>query len=105
MQTTVTIPHHDYPSSVRTKVEDKISGLTKYFDRIVSLRAVLAKESEDHRVELVANVGHGVTLVVDSKGEMLNSAIDDALHRMGQVLTKHKEKLVDRHRRGGRIGH
>jgi len=105
MQTTVTMPHHDYPSSVRANLEEKLSGLTRYFDRIVWLRAILAKESENHRVELVANVGHGVTLVVDSRREMLTTAIDDALHRMRHVLSKHKQKLVDRQRRGGRPGH
>lgn len=106
MQTTVTIPHHDYPPSVRSTVEERISSLDKYFDRIVSMKAVLARESEeDHRVELVANVGHGVTLVVDSRRGMLNSAVDDAFHRMGQVLTRHKQKLLDRHRRHGRVGH
>ena len=51
------------------------------------------------------NGGDTVTLVVDSSQDLFNSALEDALHRMGQVLTRHKEKLVGRNRRGGRIGH
>jgi ribosomal subunit interface protein len=105
MKTIVSIPHHEYPARVREDVEDKLQNLAKYYDRIVSIRAVLARESDEHRVELVAGVGHGVTLVVDSRADRLEAAVDEALTRMSRVLTRHKTKLEDRYRRGGRIGH
>jgi ribosome-associated translation inhibitor RaiA len=53
-------------------------------------------------VELVANVGQGITLVVDARGEALEAALDDALDRMGRVLRRHKTRLNDRQRRAGR---
>lgn len=105
MQTLVSFPHHDYPASVRSSVEDRLTGLDKYFDRIVSLRAILEKERKDHRVEIVANVGHGVTLVVDSRDGAFSSALDEAVCRMRTVLSRHKEKLLERSRGHGRVGH
>jgi len=105
MKTFVSIPHHEYPATVREHVEEKLQHLAKFYDRIVSIRAVLERRGEEHRVELVTNVGHGVTLVVDSRGPLLNAALDEALDRMGRVLTRHKAKLAEKHRRGGRIGH
>ncbi len=105
MQTIVSIPHQKYPARVREEVESKLQQLVKYYDRLVSVRAVVSREGDDHRVELIANVGHGVTLVVDSTGEQLEASVDDALHRMREVLTRHKNKRAQRHRRGGRIGH
>ncbi len=105
MKTIVSIPHHEYPARVREAVEEKLHHLLKYYERIVTLRAVLARENEEHRVELVAGVGRGVTLVVESRQDLLESAVDEAISRMGRVLTRHKTKLEDRHRRGGRIGH
>ena len=99
MKTLVSIPHHEYPSNVREFVEDKIQSLSKFYDRIVSMRAKLERETEEHRVELVANVGHGVTLVVDGRGRLLDSALEEAVARMTTVLARHKEKLADRHRR------
>ena len=104
MKTLVSIPHHEYPANVRTSVEDKVQSLGKYYDRIVSLRAKLERETEVHKVELVANIGHGVTLVVDGRGALLDSALEEAVHRMGTVLSRHKEKLADRHRRAKGIG-
>ena len=105
MQTIVSIPHHEYPAAVRDLVEEKLQHLLRYFERIVSVRAVLTRESEEHRVELVATVGQGVTLVVDSREGSFDTALKDSLERMQRVLTRHKTKLEDKQRRGGRIGH
>lgn len=105
MQTIVSIPHHEYPATVREYVEEKLQNLLKYYERIVSIRAVLTREADVHRVELVATVGHGVTLVVDSREDLLETAISDSIERMRRVLTRHKTKLADKHRRTGRPGH
>lgn len=105
MKTLVSIPHHEYPSKVREHVEDKLQRMARFFDRIVSVRALLERQGDQHRVELVANVGHGVTLVVDARSAGLEAALDDAVDRMSRVLRRHKSKLTDRNRRSGRSGH
>lgn len=102
MKTIVSVPHHDYPAKLRDAVEQKLQSLVKYFDRIESLRAVLEREHDSHRVELVAHVGHGATLVVDSRGASLDEAVEDAQLRMKGVLTRHKQRLVQRNRRAKR---
>ncbi len=104
MKTLVSIPHHEYPAGIREQVEEKLQHLARFFDRIVSIRALLERQAELHRVELVANVGQGVTLVVDARGASPDAALDDALDRMGRVLKRHKSRLTDRHRRNGRAG-
>ena len=103
MKTLISIPHHEYPPRVREHVETKLQHLARFFDRIVSIRALLERQAELHRVELVANVGQGVTLVVDARGAGLEATLDEALERMARVLRRHKTRLTDRHRRGGRI--
>lgn len=100
MKTLVSIPHHEYPAPVRARVEQKLQELLKYYERIVSLRALLERQSDMHRVELVANVGHHATLVVEARGELLDTAIDEALGRMARTLRRHKSRLDDKHRRG-----
>jgi ribosomal subunit interface protein len=100
MKTIVTIPHHEYPARVREFVERKLQALLKYYDRIVSLRALCERQSDVHRVEIVANVGHHATLVVDARADLLDAAVDEACAKMGRVLARHREKLEDRRRRG-----
>ena len=100
MKTQVSILHHDYPGRVRDLVDDKLQGLTRFFSRVVSVKANLERQNDDHRVELVASVGKGPVLVADAKGEAFRATLDEAIDRMSCQLRKHHDKQIDRHRRG-----
>jgi ribosomal subunit interface protein len=102
VKTVVQTPHHEYSAAVRADVEERLHQLLHYYERIISLRAVLERQSNLHRVELVANVGHHATLVVDARAGALEAAIDEALARMRTILERHKGKRVDRRRRADR---
>lgn len=99
MKTDVAILHHEYPAHVREDVAEKLQQLSKFFERTVSIRAMLERQREEHRVELVANVGRGVVLVVDARAQSIRAALDEAVSRMGRVLKRHKEKLTTARRR------
>jgi ribosomal subunit interface protein len=99
MQTRVSILHHDYPTTVRSTVDSKLQHLVKFYDRIVSVRAMLERQADLHRVELVAAVGHGAVLVVDARNDEFSSALDSALSRMERLLKRHHDKLHQRRRR------
>ena len=105
MNTQVSILHHDYPTRVRDVVEERLHHLVKFYDRLSSLRALLERQNEDHRVEIVANVGRGTVLVADATGEAFSSALDEALERMTRQLKRHHDKVTKDRHRGGRIGH
>ena len=93
MKTEVAILHHEYPAKIRDHVTEKLQHLVRFYDGTVSLRAVLERQHDDHRVEIVANVRRGVTLVVDATEGSITAALDEALDRMGRVLRRHKDKL------------
>lgn len=100
MQTHVAILHHDYPAQVRDTVDTKLQQLVKFHDRIVSVRAMLERQHDEHRVELVANVGHGTVLVIDARGDAIGGALDEAVSRMERMLKRHHEKHTPARRRG-----
>ncbi len=102
MKTEVAILRNEYPTKIRDYVADKLQGLVRFYDGTVSMRAVLEKEHSDHRVELVANVRRGVVLVVDARSDSITSALDEAIERMGRVLSRHKDKLKSGGRRKSR---
>jgi len=105
METQVAILHHDYPAGIREAIEERLKNLVKFHDRVVSMKALLERQREDHRVELVANVGRGTVLVADVKEGALSAALDEAIDRMTRHLKRHHDKVTrDRHR-GGRVGH
>jgi ribosomal subunit interface protein len=100
MQTQVSILHHDYPSWVRETVETKMQHLVKFYDRIVSMRALLERQHSEHRVEIVAAVGRGAVLVVDARGDEFTNALEEAMTRMERLLKRHHDKLSISRRRG-----
>jgi ribosomal subunit interface protein len=100
MLTQVSILHHDYPSIVRDTVEQKLQHLVKFYDRIVSVRAMLERQNLDHRVEIVANVGNGAVLVVDARSDVFQAALDESLARMERLIKRHHDKHVHGRRRG-----
>ena len=99
MKTEVSILHNDYPARVRETVEAKMENLTKFCSWVVSMRALLERQNEDHRVEIVANAGHGTVLVADAKATQFNFALDEAIDRMARHLKRHHDKVTkNRHR-------
>ena len=99
MKTEVANLHHEYPKHVRDLVARKVQHLVRYYDGTVSMRAVLERQHDEHRVELVANVRRGVVLVVDAREGTIQAALDDAVERMARVLKRHKSKLKEGSRR------
>ena len=102
MKTEVAILHNEYPNKIRDFVATKLQSLVKFYEGTVSVRAVLERERDDHRVELVASVRRGVVLVVDASSNSITSALDEAIERMGRVLSRHKNKLKSEVRRKSR---
>ena len=94
MKTEVSILHHDYPSRLRETVELKVQQLAKFFDQLTSMHAKIERLNEVHRVELVANVAHGPTLVADGRGGTFNAALEDATSKMTTSI----KRVHDKHR-------
>jgi len=99
MRTEVAILHHEYPAETRDLVAGRLQNLVKFYEDTVSLRAVLERQRDEHRVELIANVRRGVVLVVDARGDSITLALDGAIERMGRVLGRHKDKSRELGRR------
>ncbi len=102
MKTEVAILHRGYPARIRDQVVSRVQHLVRFFEGTVSMRAVLERQHDMHRVELVACVRRGVVLVVDARGERITAALDEALERMARVLSRHKSKLKEEVRRAPR---
>jgi ribosomal subunit interface protein len=100
MKAEVLILHHEYPARIRDHVVAKLQHLVRFFEGTISLRAVLERQHDMHRVEVVANVRRGVVLVVDARADRVIAALDQALDRMGRALARHKGKLRENRRRG-----
>lgn len=92
MKTQVSILHHDYPSRYRSLVEERLTALERFHQKIVSIDARIEKNAREHHVEIVANVGKGHVLVADVSRDAFGEALSEAVNRMGRQLRKQHEK-------------
>ena len=105
MQIQESVLQGDYPSDVRERIEAKLGGLTRFYSRIISMRALVECTAEEHRVELIAHVGNGNPLITDCRGETFGATLDEAVDRMVRVLKRRSEKLKIERRRVARVRH
>ena len=99
MRTHVSILHHDYPAQLRERVEDKLAALGRFNEHITTMTARLGREGDGHRVEIVAQIAHGPTLVADVCTGVFTGALDEALDRMAGSLRRTNRKRGTERRR------
>jgi ribosomal subunit interface protein len=99
MRTQVSILHHDYPGQLRDRVKEKLEALTRFNEHVTSMTARLERQGDDHRVEIVAQVSHGPTLVADVLRGGFSAALEEALDRMGSSLKRTNRKRGTERRR------
>lgn len=105
MQVQVSVLQGEYPADIRETIEDKLEGLTRFYGRIISMRALVECVAEEHRVELIAHVGNGNPLIADCRGEGFGATLDEAVDRMTRILKRRSEKLTIERRRVARVRH
>ncbi len=99
MKTQVSILHHDYPAGVRELVDAKLQQLVRFASDKVSLKAIVERQRDTHRVELVANVPRGPVLVADVRANGFAGALDEAVQRMSSMLKRRRERRISVRRR------
>ncbi len=92
MKTSVTARHFDLSPQVHDHAISAMESLGKYFDRIIDVQLILAKEKSGWRAETIIGVP-GETLTAESEDGQLFTAIDDATDKAERQLKKYKAKF------------
>lgn len=87
----VTPAMHEY-------VETRFSRLGRHFDQPLDVRTLLVLDKPEHRAEATVSFA-GRTLHADASGVDMYAAIDLLSDKLDRLLSKHKGKQVDAHRR------
>jgi putative sigma-54 modulation protein len=98
MKIHVTARHFDLDPEFKAYVEEKVSHLSHYFDRVDEAHVVL--EAEGHRTVAGVTV-HASRAVISSEREAsdMRAAFDSAIDKVERQIRKHKDRL--RRRKGG----
>lgn len=99
VQVNATFQVNDYLNSV---IEEKVSKLANYYDRITEAEIYLKigekrhRQAEDQIVELrVAVPGH--TFFAEDHSDKFEKAVAGATDKVKRQLLKHKEQVTDHH--------
>jgi len=102
VQLNISVRHGHISEATQEQVRDKLEKLARFYGRLGKIDATLDME---HREVPVVDLKVSVKkheFVALGQGTNLLAALDVAVERMEQQLRKHKEKVRDRHRSGGR---
>ena len=79
-------------------VEPRFARLGRPVDQPLDVRTLLVLDKPEHRAEATVNIA-GRTLHADASGVDMYAAIDLLSDKLDRLLSKHKGKQVDSHRR------
>ena len=96
MQVIVSARHMDLEEEPKALMMEKLRRLTRYYDRIESVEAILDRDGEVPIVEVLVHAEHGVKVVASESGADLYAALDLVIDKVARQLTKHKERLRNR---------
>lgn len=97
----------DVPARVKDEAVERVSHALRFFDRVNGLEMVFSEENNPRIampavVELTARAkGHHIR--ARGVGEDHRDAVDIVVNRFERQLSRYKARLVDKHRRAGRV--
>lgn len=95
MQKTITARHFDLTPEIKTKAEEEMDGLTRFFDNIISAEFILDMEKHRRMAELKVKVYKDV-ISANAETDDIYTAIETASDKAKGRLKKYKEKLKDK---------
>lgn len=95
MDVQITARHFDLDPELKSHVEDKVTHLSHYFDRVDEAHVVL--DAEGHRMIASVTV-HASRAVISSAQEAadMRSAVDAAVEKVERQIRRYKERIRNR---------
>ncbi len=104
MQVKISARHGHLSEAAHQLIEEKASNLVHFFDRLTMIEVTVDLGDELHKtVEILARSEHKHDFVSRESASEIQTALDQAIHKIERQLTKHKEKIQD-HRRDMHVG-
>jgi ribosomal subunit interface protein len=100
MQVIVSGKHVDVGESLRAHIESKLAAaVSKYVDRVNTIKVVVSKEGHDFRVDISGNLGthSGLTLQSRMQGADAYVAFDNAAEKIEKQLRRYKRQITNHH--------
>jgi putative sigma-54 modulation protein len=100
LQIEVTVRHTSVSPELKAYAEKKAEHLSKFYDKIPSIRVLLDQSGAGFTCEIIIGLEHMHELVASTTGPDLRAAIDQTADRVERQLIEHKDRIRNRKGRG-----
>lgn len=101
MNIIVTGRHLDITPAIRTRAEEKVQKLSRYYDLIQEIEVILdGSDSKQRKVEIIVNAEHKNLFVASTAGDDLYGLIDTTCHKLERQISEHKARFRNRKHTG-----
>ncbi|MBN1788603.1 MAG: ribosome-associated translation inhibitor RaiA [Sedimentisphaerales bacterium] len=89
--------HLDVTDAMKTKIEEKISKLPKYYNSLDDVEVIVEgnEGGASSSVEVIARAKHNRVFVAKQAGVDMYVCLDEVVKKIERQLTKHKQKERD----------
>ena len=101
MDISITGRHIEITETMSQLIREKISRLSRFYDRIEDVHVVTEHSAQQFRTEIVVHVDHKRTFVAQVEADKFNESFDLAVGKMERQLHEHKEKIRNRKHQSG----
>lgn len=105
MEIEVTVRGSGIPDQAKEFARDKVSRISRIFDRVGRIHISLEMTKELSRAHAVAHLDSGATLVAETNHAELQSAIEHLSDKLESQVRKEKERLIGRTRKPHKENH
>ena len=96
MIVTISGRHMEVTEALKTYAEQKVTKLSKYYDRIQEIEVVMDASKDGTRVEVIVNAEHNAIFIAHHDQGDAYACIDGCVDKLERQLTDHKEKHRNR---------
>lgn len=96
MTVIVSSRHMDVSPALKTHAEQKVSKLTRYYDRIQEIEVVFDAGKDTMQVEVIVNAEHRNMFIARHDGSDAYACVDECVDKLERQLSEHKKKFRNR---------
>ncbi len=96
MKIKITARHFDLTPQLKESIDKELTGLTRYFENIISAEAILDVEKHRQSAEIRAKV-YNATITGRADSNDMYVSIEQAATKVKTQLKKYKGKLKEKH--------
>lgn len=95
MKIRVSERHTKLRPAVRQNLIEKLEGLERYCDRIISIDGIVEEEKDHHIARLVAHLVRKKIVKAEAQSQDLHLAINEAVDNLKSQLSRYNDQLKD----------